>query len=129
MSSKSVARSKAFRVRRVFHSSCVISLLCVATLILLAAPSWANVLILSSNVERLQPGAELRDGDTLWLNSGERLRVYLPSGSTQMLEGPYAGKVNHLDRGQNLLISLWERVRQFVRTGGAKTDPRLPLNV
>ncbi len=93
----------------------------LAALLAIAGPAGivrAEVIVLESEVSGLAPGAVLADNTRLEVPDGKTVRVILPSGRTQTIEGPYSGPAGDFAKGESKKTSLWSTLIDFLTSGG-----------
>jgi hypothetical protein len=90
----------------------------------------AQLLVLSSNWEKLPANTELGEADHLNIPEGITVRVLLPSGSTTVITGPADKLVKDLIKGQPLHEALWNRIKNYLagRDHNKSAGSRSPLS-
>jgi hypothetical protein len=97
------------------------TLLCLLGLValLVATPARADMHVIESTVPAIAAGRQLADHETITLPAGTHVRVVLPSGKTQTVKGPFAGKVAELTKGQPRNEGVLAWLKGLLDTGGA----------
>jgi hypothetical protein len=92
----------------------VIAATVFAGLLLGASSARAEVLIVSSDVTELKPNTEIGDNDRLKIPAGKSVRLLLPSGETEVVDGPADRPVRELTQGQVRIESVWARMKEYL---------------
>ncbi len=103
--------------------SCVrIAGLAVLAVLTVSHSALANVMVLQSTAPGLKAGATLSPDQSIKIPSGKTAVLMLPNGATKTLSGPFDAKAQTLTQGLQRNAALWNSVKDYVRTGGSKSN-------
>jgi len=99
---------------------CVMALATVmAAAVVSAAAAAAQIYVMESTAAAIRVGSALDLGTAISIPAGGHIRVWLPSGKTQTIKGPYTGTVADLTRGQPINEGVMAWLKNALKTGGA----------
>jgi hypothetical protein len=108
----------SMRVQPTFKRAAASAALAITLALAATTAAYADLLVVSSDLAALKAGTQLADNDRLDLPAGVKVRVLLPSGKTQMLNGPISGFVRDITKGERLVEAIWSKARELFETGG-----------
>ena len=100
-------------------AACASRLLLAAACTAWSAAGNADVLIVSSDVAALKAGQQVADAERIEVPAGAKVRVLLPSGKTQLINGPASGSVKDIAKGGPVVEGVWAKAKDLIATGGA----------
>lgn len=100
---------------------------CAAGLLALLASTLpiavrADVVVMSSDEPSIKPRQVLKDAERISVGAGRTVRV-MDTSATYEIKGPRDGTVAEVVKPEPLDQSLWQKVLDFIGTGGRDTRP------
>jgi len=105
--------------RRASYGGPVARLFSAIAIVAAVGSAHAEIMIVSSDIAVLAPGAEIADTARIEIPVGAVVRIMLPSGKIQTLTGPMSTAVADLIKGEVPSGSILQKAKAILANGGA----------